>query len=92
MDDAIRILQKLGPNGFMAKTDVQSAFRNILVQPQDWELLSMQWRGLYFFDRVLPFGLRSAPFIFNMLSDALELILIHKLGVSNVLHILTTSS
>ena len=92
MDDAIRILQKLGPNGFMAKTDVQSAFRNILVQPQDWELLGMQWRGLYFFDRVLPFGLCSAPFIFNMLSDALELILIHKLGVSNVLHILTTSS
>jgi hypothetical protein len=30
---------------------------------------------------VLPFGFRSAPFIFNMLSDALEWILIHKLGV-----------
>ena len=88
IDDAIRILLKLGPNCFMAKTDVQSAFRNIPVHPQDWELLGMQWRGLYFFDRVLPFGLRSAPFIFNMLSDALEWILIQKLGVSNVLHIL----
>jgi hypothetical protein len=54
----------------------------------DWELLGMRWRDLYFFDRVLPFGLRSAPFIFNMLSDALEWILIHKLGVSNVIHIL----
>jgi hypothetical protein len=31
---------------------------------------------------VLPFGLRSGPFIFNMLSDALEWIVIHKLGVS----------
>lgn len=88
IDDAIRILLTLGPNCFMAKTDVQSAFRNIPVHPDDWELLGMQWRGLYFFDRVLPFGLRSAPYIFNMLSDALEWILINQLGVSNVLHIL----
>lgn len=88
IDDAIRILLTLGPNCFMAKTDVQSAFRNIPVHPADWELLGMQWRGLYFFDRVLPFGLRSAPYIFNMLSDALEWILINQLGVSNVLHIL----
>ena len=72
----------------MAKTDVKLAFRNIPVHPDDWELLGMEWRGLYFFDRVLPFGLRSAPYIFNMLSDALEWILINKLGVSNVLHIL----
>ena len=63
IDDAIRILLKLGPNCFMAKTDVKSAFRNIPVHPDDWELLGMEWRGLYFFDRVLPFGLRSAPYI-----------------------------
>ena len=88
LDDAIRILLKLGPKCFMAKTDVKSAFRNIPVHPDDWELLGMKWRDLYFFYRVLPFGLRSAPFIFNMLSDALEWILIHKLGVSNILHIL----
>ncbi|XP_028415501.1 uncharacterized protein LOC114538532 [Dendronephthya gigantea] len=61
IDDAMRILLELGPNCFMAKTDVQSAFRNIPVHPDDWELLGMKWRGLYFFDRVLPFGLRSAP-------------------------------
>ncbi len=56
----------------MAKTDICSAFRNVPVHPTDWELLGMHWKGLYFFDKVLPFGLRSAPFIFNQLSDALE--------------------
>ena len=80
IDDAIRILLKLGLNSFMAKTAVKSAFRNIPVHPDDWELLGMEWRGLYFFDRVLPFGLRSAPYIFNVLSNALEWILINKLG------------
>ena len=36
----------------------------------------------------LPFGLRSAPYIFNQLSDALEWILKHNYGVHNILHIL----
>ena len=33
----------------------------------------MEWEGLYFFDIVLPFGLRSAPFLFDEFSSALEL-------------------
>ena len=57
IDDAIRILLKLVPNCFMAKTDVKSAFCNIPVHPDDSELLGMEWRWLYFFDRVLPFFL-----------------------------------
>lgn len=88
IDDAINLVLRLGHHCYMAKTDIQSAFRNIPVHPEDWELLGMQWRGLYFFDKVLPFGLRSAPFIFNMLSDALEWILKNTLQVKNVLHIL----
>ena len=32
----------------------------------------MYWNNSYYFDKVLPFGLRSAPYIFNQLSDALE--------------------
>ena len=59
----------------MAKTDIESAFRLFPVHPDDWELLGMFWNGFYYFDKVLPFGLRSAPFIFNQLSDAIEWIL-----------------
>ena len=58
----------------MAKTDVKSAFRNMPVHPDDWELLGMEWRGLYFLDRVVPFGLRSAPIFstcFRMPSNGL---------------------
>ena len=56
----------------MTKTDIQSAFRIIPIHPDDWELLGMSWKGLFFFDKALPFGLRSAPYLFNQLSDALE--------------------
>ena len=47
------------------------------------ELLGMVDRNnSYYFDKVLPFGLRSAPYIFNQLSDALEWILLNKCFIS----------
>ena len=36
----------------------------------------MKWRGQYFVDMVLPFGLRSAPFIFTAIADLIEWILV----------------
>ena len=88
IDDAINLLIKLGNGSFMAKTDICSAFRNVPVHPKDWELLGMHWKGLYFFDKVLPFGLRSAPHIFNQLSEAIEWIAKTTYDVNHILHIL----
>ena len=48
----------------------------------------MKWEGEYYYDKELVFGLRSAPGIFNKLSDALEWILINKCNISFVCHIL----
>ena len=56
----------------LAKLDVQSAYRNVPVHPEDQPLLGMEWRGDVFVDAALPFGLRSAPKIFNAVADALE--------------------
>lgn len=47
VDDAIRMIKKLGPGCTLAKTDVRSAFRVIPVHPKDYHLLGMQWRGKY---------------------------------------------
>ena len=56
----------------MAKLDIKSAYRIIPVHPDDRPLLGMQWRGIkVFVDTVLPFGLRSAPKLFNAVADAL---------------------
>ena len=88
VDDAIRILKSLGSGSFMAKTDLKSAFRLIPVHPDDWNLLGIYWKSQYYVDLYLPFGLRSAPFLFNQLSDALEWILKNNYGLKHVLHIL----
>ena len=48
----------------------------------------MYWERRYYYDKVLPFGLRSAPFLFNQLSDAVEWILQRRCLISFVCHIL----
>ena len=72
----------------MAKTALKSAFRLIPIHPDDWDLLGIHWNNQYYVDLYLPFGLRSAPFLFNQLSDALEWVLKHNYGLKHVLHIL----
>lgn len=88
IDNAIAGIKSYGKGCFLAKTDIESAFRLIPVHPEDYELLGMFWNNKYYFDKVLPFGLRSAPFLFNQLSDAVEWVLIHKQHISFVCHIL----
>ena len=72
----------------MAKVDLKSAFRIIPVRKQDWELLGIRWRNLYYVDTCLPFGLRSAPYLFNQFADALEWILKTNYGLQWVIHYL----
>ena len=85
IDDAIAALIQLGRGTYLAKTDIESAFRQFPVHPDDWELLGIYWSKSYYFDKVL---LRSARYIFNQLSDALEWILLNKCYISYVGHIL----
>ena len=88
VDDAISILQSLGSGSYMAKTDLKSAFRLIPIHSDDWNLLGVYWKAHYYVDLYLPFGLRSSPYIFNQLSDALEWILKNNYGLQHVIHIL----
>ena len=88
IDRVFHVIRNLGQGCFMAKTDTEAAFRQCPAHPDDWELLGMHWRGKYYFDKVLPFGLRSAPFKFNTLSDALEWIALVEPLITFVDHIL----
>jgi len=72
----------------MSKIDLKNAFRLIPVRPQDWNLLGICWRQQFFVDTCLPFGLRSAPYLFNQLSIAIHWILQHSYGVQQILHYL----
>ncbi len=53
----------------MAKVDLKNAFRICPVRKEDWHLLGICWQNLYYVDKCLPFGLRSAPYLFNMVTE-----------------------
>ena len=52
--------------------DVQNAYRIVPVHTEDRQLLGMKWRGAFNVDMVLPFGVRSAPYIFPCIADLVE--------------------
>ena len=84
LDNAIAYLKLFGPNALMSKLDLSDAFRHILVDPRDWELLGSTWPIVtsdgctqtgYFFDMFLPFGLRSSPALFLKFIDGLRYVM-----------------
>ena len=62
--------RRLVVGALLAKNDIQKAYRNIPVHPQDRMLLGMMWEGSLFVDSALPFGLRSVPKSFTAVADA----------------------
>ena len=84
VDTACRRLLALGRGAMMAKFDVQGAFRTIPVHPHDRWLLGMCWEGKIYIDTVLPFGLRSAPAIYNAVAEALMWVLQRHDGVDGL--------
>ena len=83
-----RIINNLGPGALLSKIDLKDAFHLIPVRHTDWILLGIHWKQKFYINSCLPFGLRSAPYLFNRFSDALHWILQHNYGVEHLLHYL----
>ena len=88
VDDVISGIMMYGRGTLMAKFDIESAYRIVPVHSDDLFLLGMQWRGSFFVDLALPFGLHSAPFIFTAIANLLEWIVRHNYNVVFLKHYL----
>lgn len=85
VDDVVACVVRLGKGTIMAKMDIRQAYRNIPVHPSDRPLLGMVWEEEVYIDKVLPFGLRSAPLLFTAVADAL-LWIMKSQGIEWVFH------
>ena len=72
----------------MAKFDVEAAYSNIAVHPDDHYLPGMKWHDQFFVDLALTFGLCSAPYILNWVADLVEWIIRNKYSVVDLMHYL----
>lgn len=77
IDDAIESCLKLAPEvPLMAKIDLKDAYKHIPIHPSDWHMMGFAWPSAgskrYYFSKVLSFGLRSAPALFDRYARCLS--------------------
>ena len=88
IQDAISIIQDLGQNCYMAKSDIKSAFRLIPINPAEYPKLGFKYNNKYYYDLCLAQGCSSSCKIFERFSTALEWILRNKFNVKHTCHVL----
>lgn len=76
VDDAVRMCNKFSEPPYLAKIDLKDAYKHVPVRPEDWHMLGISWTNeqaqkFYYFYKVLNFGLRSAPALFDIFACAL---------------------
>ena len=88
VDQAAEQILTLGKGTLLAKVDLENAYRMIPVHPDDRPLLGMKWNKEIWVDTALPFGLRSAPKLFNVMADCLQWIISRHNPRCNIIHYL----
>jgi len=79
---AARAISKLGLGAWLIKLDVSAAYKQIPVRREDWPLLGFLWDSKYYYERVLPFGLRSSCRLWDLYAAALHFFLDHFTGAN----------
>ncbi len=85
-EDAMQMMARKPPSTQMVKIDVKSAFRLIPVREADQHLLGMKWKGSYYVDKRLPFGLSTSPPIWERFSRMIHWILEQALSPDHIVH------
>ena len=79
IDDGINLIMSSAKPVYLSKLDVKSAFR---------PLLGIKWQGQFYYEKVLPFGLRSSPAIFDAVASAIKWMMQHQFSIYQLLHYL----
>ena len=88
LNNAVQMVAQAGKGAMMMKRDLKAAFRHVPTNPCDYWLLLFEWNGQFFMDMFLPFGLRTAPRIFNLFAEALHWVFetLHEWNVTHYLN------
>jgi hypothetical protein len=85
-DAACLLIRRLGRGCWLIKLDAEAAYKQVPVRPEDWPLLGFKWRGKWYYERVLPFGLTSSCRKWELYATALHYFLKKRFGVDCIVH------
>ncbi|KAI9038001.1 uncharacterized protein KD926_011433 [Aspergillus affinis] len=75
IDDIYDQIIQTGPGCTITKRDIKDAFRIVPTAEDNQHLLAFQWYNSTYVECCLPFGLATAPFLFNLFAETLHWIL-----------------
>lgn len=87
-DDAVSMIQHLGNGALLAKADIKSAFRLLIVSPGDFELLGFRLDNKYYYDKCLPMGCKISCALFEKFASFLEWVVSYRARNENTTHYL----
>ena len=88
IDDIYEQVTQAGPGCTIIKRDIKDAFRIVPIAEGNQHLLAFRWNDSTYVECCLPFGLATAPFLFNLFAEALHWILQCLLPVFYINHYL----
>lgn len=66
------LVREAGRGAWIFKRDLKDAFRLIPIAVSQRRLLGFTWNGQFYHENCLPFGLRTAPLLFNLFAEGLQ--------------------
>ena len=88
LDEVFQKIAELGTGNNLAKMDIKSAFRLLIIHPGDFKLLGFQFLGSYYIDKCLPMGCAVSCDLFEKFSTFLNWALQQNTGIESVFHYL----
>ena len=70
VEDIVNTVQDLGNDVLLSKIDISRAFRNLRVNPLEYDVLGLQWKGNAYLYISIPMGMKTVCLIISTTSSA----------------------
>ena len=87
-DKLVDMIKIAGVQSYIAKTDIESAFRLLPIHPSCYHLFGFIFQEQFYYDRCLPMGCAESCNLFESLSQAIQWIMRYHFDISSMWHLL----
>ena len=72
VEDILNTVQDLGNDVLLSKIDISRAFRNLRVDPLEYDVLGLQWKGNAYLDISIPMGMKTGSALCQRMTDVIR--------------------
>ncbi|VDI34321.1 Hypothetical predicted protein [Mytilus galloprovincialis] len=87
-DNVLNMIAALGERAKIGKIDIRQAFRLLIINPADFDLMGIKFQDKFYINKCLPLGLSSSCQLFERFSTFLHCVVQSKSGLDTLDHYL----